>query len=178
MKLDYKGGSSTSAWDHIYITSNVHPKGWWSNYERVPDSVQQSFIRRITNIVYMKAPEKTAALTWEDRECTLEELGGGEAEDSSSSITLPTSGTGGPDQGSEELASPAPRAPGGRSSPRRSPRRKVRKKKRKKSKKGRAVARVPVTDSGYGEPPVSVPLETSLPCTDVSSKPTDNETQQ
>ena len=62
--IETKGDSTISAWDKIYITSNCHPRDWYSKWENIPQKVQDSFIERITTISF-RASRKTTK-TWDD----------------------------------------------------------------------------------------------------------------
>lgn len=55
-QVEKKGDTVISNWNKIYITSNVHPKDWYNQWENIPKKVEQSFIKRITKIIYKEAP--------------------------------------------------------------------------------------------------------------------------
>lgn len=104
-QFEIKCGHTISCWDHVYVTSNVHPRQWWNSYENVPMSVQKSFIRRFTNIVHMPAPPELQNLQWEDKEISFEEFVAG------SSITPATSETLEVPQDVPERPPPEPKVP-------------------------------------------------------------------
>lgn len=70
IQVETKGGTTVSNWDTIYITSNCHPREWYSHWESIPFKVEESFIERITTITHLLrssfVPKK-----WED----IKELG-------------------------------------------------------------------------------------------------------
>ena len=64
IQVETKGGSTVSDWDTIYITSNCHPKEWYSQWCNIPVKVEESFINRITTITHMKAKKTIARPSW------------------------------------------------------------------------------------------------------------------
>jgi len=47
MQVQVKGGTVWARWEAIIITSNQHPRYWWNGYDKIPDAVQRSFMRRL-----------------------------------------------------------------------------------------------------------------------------------
>ena len=68
MRVETKGGTTYSSWDTIYITSNCHPKDWYRGWESIPQSVEDSFIERITSIQHMVRKADKQVKTWSDCE--------------------------------------------------------------------------------------------------------------
>lgn len=67
IRCETKGGTCVSAWDTIYITSNVHPREWYKGWESIPQKVEESFINRITTIKHLTRPASVGRQkTWED----------------------------------------------------------------------------------------------------------------
>lgn len=65
MSVESKGDTVISNWDKIYITSNCHPKDWYSGWANIPEKVQDSFIERIKTIKFMPSMKKKIK-TWDD----------------------------------------------------------------------------------------------------------------
>lgn len=82
LRLEIKGGTCVSNWSKIYITSNCHPKEWYSHWESIPKKVEESFIERISYCVHKTRPPSKIVKQWSD----IPEGSGGDA-----SITPPTS---------------------------------------------------------------------------------------
>ena len=64
IKLNVKGGYAISNWDHVYVTSNCHPRQWYSDWQSVPLEVEKSFIRRLNKIVHLVRPDEAGELRW------------------------------------------------------------------------------------------------------------------
>lgn len=65
IQVEKKGCTTVSNWDTIYITSNCHPREWYSHWANVPEKVKQSFIERITTITF-KPSRSPSRKTWDD----------------------------------------------------------------------------------------------------------------
>lgn len=66
-QVEKKGDTVVSNWNKIYITSNVHPKDWYNSWENIPNKVEQSFIKRITKIIYKESEQQApTAPSWDD----------------------------------------------------------------------------------------------------------------
>lgn len=66
IQVETKGGTTVSNWDTIYITSNCHPKEWYSHWASVPQKVEDSFIERIKTITHLLRSKSSSRKTWED----------------------------------------------------------------------------------------------------------------
>lgn len=76
LEIERKGNTAWAQWDAIYLTSNTHPREWWSSYQSIPDESRLGFIRRITKIEHMlrKGALKRKAGEWVTQtEVTLED---------------------------------------------------------------------------------------------------------
>lgn len=57
IRVETKGGTTVSNWDHIYVTSNCHPDEWYNSWNSVPYKVRRSFHRRIDDVTYVPHPD-------------------------------------------------------------------------------------------------------------------------
>lgn len=66
MRIESKGNMVISNWDTIYITSNCHPKDWYSGWANIPVEVMDSFVERISTITHKKRPKRLMKKIWDD----------------------------------------------------------------------------------------------------------------
>lgn len=63
VRLDVKNGFTYANWENVYITSNVHPKEWYSKGD-VPEDVLEGIQRRISKIFLCEKGSSLTEVDW------------------------------------------------------------------------------------------------------------------